>query len=181
MNGPGATIRPPPGCCANAVIAASISASSCTGVSESSAASDGGAAPNSRRKNGNHGAVGGLNTKVMRLTPGAISLSNSSHFPIMGDEREAGDVPTRTRQAGDEVLSDWIVDHRENDRDGVDRLFQCCSDRATSGDNEVRCRTYHFRRISLDSGEIPVGKPMLDLNVTPPGANGTMMRTGGVG
>jgi len=54
------------------------------------------------------------------------------------DECEARDVPTRTRQAGHEALSDWIVDHREDDRDGVGRLFKCCSNRAAGSDNEVR-------------------------------------------
>jgi hypothetical protein len=72
MNGSGATISAPPGSRANAVTAASISASSRTGVCESSTASDGRTAPNSRMKNGTHGAVAGLNTKVVRLMPGRL-------------------------------------------------------------------------------------------------------------
>jgi hypothetical protein len=108
-----------------------------------------------------------LNVSAIRLTPGAKLLEQLQPFPNHGkvDECEARDVSTRTRQAGYEALSDWIVDHREDDRDGAGRLFKCCSDRAAGSDNEVRCRTHHFRRISLDSGEVPAGKPMLNLNV----------------
>jgi hypothetical protein len=48
VNGSGATIKPPPGWRASAVMATSISASSSTGVAESSAASDAAPASNSR-------------------------------------------------------------------------------------------------------------------------------------
>lgn len=101
------------------------------------------------------------------LDAGSELLERLQPFPNHGevDECEARDVPTRTCQADHEALSDWIVDHREDDRDGVGRLFKRCSDRGAGSDNEVGCRTHHFHRISLDSGEVPVGKPMLDLNV----------------
>ena len=47
-----------------------------------------------------HGAVGGLNMKVICLTPGAIAFSISSHFPMMGKSKEVKPVmlpPGRAR------------------------------------------------------------------------------------
>jgi len=80
-------------------------------------------------------------------------------------ECEAGDVPARTRQTGDEALSDWIVDHGEDNRDRGGRLFQRRNDRRAAGDNEVRCRIHEFSRVSLHSGEIAIGKSMRNLNI----------------
>ena len=61
-----------------------------------------------------------------RVTPGAISLSNSSHFPLMpySNSSETGGVAARPRQALDEAGADRIGDVREHDRHGAGRLLQ---------------------------------------------------------
>ena len=94
-------------------------------------------------------------------------LKHLQPFPDQGkfDECETGDVSARTPQAGDEALSERIIDHRKDDRDSAGRLFQCRKDWRTAGDNEVRGRIHEFRRVSLHLGEITGGKPMLDLNI----------------
>ena len=50
-----------------------------------------------------------------RVTPGAICLSNSSHFPLMLYSKSMKPValPPRPRQAVDEPAGDWIGDDRE--------------------------------------------------------------------
>src|SRR5262245_60548654 len=161
MNGSGGTIRLPPGCRAKAVAAASISASSRTGVAVTSAASDDAAAP---------GLIGCRLRIEYECRPPHVRgdlLEHLQPFPDQGevDEGEAGDVAARTRHAADEALSDWIVDHTEDNRDGAGRLFQGGKDRRAGGDNEVRCGVNQFCRVSLHSGKIASGKAMLDLNV----------------
>ena len=56
---------------------------------------------------------------------GGLVLEHLQPLPDHGevDECEAGYVAARMRQAGDETLSNWIIDHREDDRDGASRLF----------------------------------------------------------
>src|SRR5262249_13831507 len=82
------------------------------------------AAWNELRKLSMDGIVAGLNSNAARLTPGAISLSNSSHLPaIVGSSVvETGGVAARARKAGDEATADRIGDDGKKDRDGV-RLF----------------------------------------------------------
>ena len=65
-------------------MACSIPASSCTGASVTVIPKDGAAASIARVNNGAEGAMSGLKMTVTRVTPGATSLSNSSHFPMMG-------------------------------------------------------------------------------------------------
>ena len=104
---------------------------------------------------------------VIRLTLGAISLSISSHFPIMGKSTNVKPVmlPPGRAKLAIEALSDWIDDHGEDNRDGAGRLFQRRNDRSSAGGNEVRCRTHQFRRVCLDLGKVAARKSMLDLDV----------------
>src|SRR5262249_23857402 len=118
---------------------------------------------NAERKEGKKGGVGGLKMSPPRLD----LLELLQPFPDQGevDECEAGDVAARTRHVGDEALSDWIVEHSEDNRDALGRLLQCRNHRRATADNQVRCRTHDLHCVSLHSGEIAGGKPMLDLNV----------------
>ena len=85
-----------------------------------------------------------------RVTRGAISLSSSSHFPLMpySNEDEAGDVAAWPRQAVDKAGADRVGDIREHDRHGAGRLQQCrhgsgCrSARMTSGASATNSAAY---------------------------------------
>ena len=75
------TIRPPPGlACASST--RSISAVLCTACADTCMPSDGAAASMGRRYPGHMGLAGSY-MKATRVTRGAISLSNSSHFTLM--------------------------------------------------------------------------------------------------
>src|SRR6516225_4151754 len=116
---------------------------------------------------GRRGKMAGLRIEQKHHPPDAGSDLLEHLHPLPDerkvDEREAGDVPARTRQASDKV--DWIIDPGENNRDCAGRLFQCRNDHRAAGGNEVRRRTRHLRRLSLHLGEITAGKPMLNFNV----------------
>ena len=82
------TTRPPPGSRPSDVMTVSISASLRTGAAIGSTLSDRAAASNEGRKyDPPPGAVSGLNMTAARLTPGAISVSNSSHLPAIDASR----------------------------------------------------------------------------------------------
>ena len=60
-----------------------------------------------------------------RVTPGAISLSSSSHFAAMPYRvGKAGGIAARVRQAVDEAGTDRVGDDGEHDRNGARRLQQ---------------------------------------------------------
>jgi hypothetical protein len=64
-------------------MACSIVTSSCTGASDIVTPIDAAAASISRFKSGKK-PVSGLKITATRVTPGATSLSNWSHFPMIG-------------------------------------------------------------------------------------------------
>ena len=66
----------------------------------------------------------GSRSTATRVMPGAISLSSSSHFPLMPNSNvdETGRVATRPRQAFDEPSPDRIDDLHEYDRYRAGRL-----------------------------------------------------------
>ena len=68
--------------------------------------------------------MAGSRRTAARVTPGAICLSSSSHFPLMPYSNcdKAGGVAARPRQAIDEAGADRIGDDREHDRHGAGRL-----------------------------------------------------------
>src|SRR5262245_3784806 len=115
MNASGATIRPPLRSRANAVIAASISASLCTGDAESSTASDAGPKLTQEDRIIRRGV--GIEQKRHASDAGGNLLEHLQPFPYHRkvDEREAGDVAAGTRQSHHETLSDRIVDDAEHD------------------------------------------------------------------
>src|SRR6516162_8962292 len=76
-------IKLPPGLCANAVTALSMSLASVTRAMIGSTASERAIGSNGSRKNApSSGAVLGLNMTAARVTFGATSLRIWSHFPI---------------------------------------------------------------------------------------------------
>src|SRR5262249_10685079 len=81
------------------------------------------------------------------------------------DEREAGDVSARMRQARNEALIDGIVDRRHYDRNGTCRLPQ-------RPDHRSRLTDYHFGRqrhqfccMGSYAGGVGTTKTYLDLDV----------------
>ncbi len=66
-------------------------------------------------------AMAGSRITATRVTPGAICLSTSSHFPLVAYSNQVG-VATRPRQAIDEAGADRIGDDREHDRHGTGHL-----------------------------------------------------------
>src|SRR5262249_43465237 len=66
------------------------------------------------------GRVGSQRTAA-RVTPGAISLSSSSHFPLKPyfERHKAGRIATRARQTLDEAGADWIGDEHKYDWHGA--------------------------------------------------------------
>ena len=69
--------------------------------------------------------MAGSRRTATRVTPGAICLSSSSHFPpmLIFERHEPGGVAARPRQAVDEAGADWIDDIK-HDRHGAGRLQQ---------------------------------------------------------
>ena len=103
----------------------------------------------------------------MSATCGGNLLDHLQPFPDQWevDEAEAGNVAARPRQAGDETLSDRIVDEAEYDRDGAARLFQCCDDWRPASDDDVRCRMHQLRRVRSDSAQVSAGISMLNSDI----------------
>jgi hypothetical protein len=81
------------------------------------------------------------------------------------DEGEAGDVATWTRQACDEALTERIVDHSDDNRDGAGRLFQRGNNRRAMSNDQVRRRLHQLRRVSLDTGGAAAGKSIVDPDI----------------
>ena len=65
-----------------------------------------------------------------RVSRGAISFSNSSHFPLMlySKEHETGGVAAWARQALDQTGADRVGDSHEHDR----HVRVACSNAATT-------------------------------------------------
>src|SRR5262249_25154798 len=58
-----------------------------------------------------------------RVTPGAISLSSSSHLAdTVFEIHETGGITARPRQTGDVAGTDWIKNDREHNGRGAGRL-----------------------------------------------------------
>src|SRR5215472_5539909 len=91
-----------------------------------------------------------------RVTPGAICLSSSGHFPLMPvfEKHEAGGVAARVSQTFDEATGDWIGDDREHDRHRVRHLRQLSDGIGTSCQDYVRRERHQFRRLSANLGGI---------------------------
>src|SRR5262249_35704553 len=69
------------------------------------------------------------------------------------------------RQACDEALTERIVDHSEDDRDGAGCLFQRCNNWRAMSNDQVRRRVHQLRRVSQDTGGIAAGKSIVDPDI----------------
>jgi hypothetical protein len=87
-----------------------------------------------------------------RFTPGAISLSSSSHFPV--EYRESGGVAARPRQARDEASANRVGDIHKYDRHRARRLSQRPGDRRADGQDHIRCQHHQFGRVSTNAVRI---------------------------
>ena len=82
--------------------------------------------------------------------PARSALSSSSHFPLdaIFEQREAGGIAARPRQALDEAGADRVGDGHEYDRHGASRLLQrrngrgCQLARMTSGASATNSAAY---------------------------------------
>ena len=85
-----------------------------------------------------------------RITPGAISLSSSTHLPLSpySNRLKSGDVAARPCQALDEAGTDRVDDSHEYDRHGAGRLLQCDHGCAPGGHDDVRGKRDQFRHVS---------------------------------
>ena len=98
-------------------------------------------------------AMAGSRRTAARVTRGAISLSNSSHFALMPYSNRVKPValpPGRARLV-DEAGADRIGDLHEHDRHGAGRLQQRPHDRAAGGQDDVRRERDQFRRVSANT------------------------------
>ena len=113
----------------------------------------------------------GSRRTATRVTPGAISLSSSSHFPLMlySNSHETGGVAARPRQAVDEAGADRIGDDREHDRHGAGRLQQRPHGRGAMGQDDVRRERDQFRRVPANLGGIGRGPAGVDPHVAADG------------
>jgi hypothetical protein len=91
--------------------------------------------------------------RVTRLTPGAISLIISNHFPINGKSMKVKPVrlPPGCDRLATRSCPTGSLTNIEYDRNGTGRLFQCGSDRRPASDDEVRCRTHQLSGVGSDS------------------------------
>src|SRR5258708_13514570 len=94
-------------------------------------------------------------------------LNNPQPLPhhLEIDEREAGDVPARMRQARNEALLDGIVDRRDYDRNRACRLPQRPDDRRRLADDDVGHECHEFCCVSPYAVAIGASKAGLDLDV----------------
>ena len=115
--------------------------------------------------------MAGSRRTATRVTPGAICLSSSSHFPLMlySNSHETGGVAARPRQAVDEAGADRIGDDREHDRHGAGRLQQRPHGRGAMGQDDVRRERGQFRRVSANVGGIGRGPAGVDPHVAADG------------
>ena len=74
----------------------------------------------------------------VRFVPKADSCTAAIQR-VTRSPRKAGNVGARTCQAGNESLTDRIIDRRKNDRNGACCLLHRCNDRRAAADDHVRC------------------------------------------
>src|SRR4029077_14178959 len=91
-------------------------------------------------------AVLGSPRTATRVTPGAICLSSSSHFPLMlySYSMKPVALPPRPRQAVDETGADWIGDEREHDRHGAIDPLDCHHALGARGEDDVGSQRDQF-------------------------------------
>src|SRR5262245_44579014 len=72
-----------------------------------------------------------------RVTPGAISLSSSSHLPLKlySNWRKPVTLPTRPRQTTHVAGADWIGDIHEHDRYAARRPHDTCLHKPLGAEN----------------------------------------------
>ena len=111
------------------------------------------------------GCAGSRRTAT-RVTGGAISLSNSSHFPLMpySNMNEPGGVAAGPRQALDETAPTGSVTC-EHDRHGAGRLQQGRHGCGARGQDDVRRERDQFRRVFTHAVGIASAPAIIDPNI----------------
>ena len=108
----------------------------------------------------------GSRRTAARVTPGAISLSSSSHFPLdaVFEQRKSGGVAARPRQAFDEAGADRIGVSANT----IGTVRVACCNAATAGaagQDDVRRERDQFRRVSAKAVGIAGGPAVVDPHV----------------
>ena len=130
--------------------------------------------PGSRRIGRCLPELDGSRRTAARFTRGAISLSSSSHFPLMPYSNcKAGSVAARARKACDEAGTDRVDDTDEHDRDRAGCLLQRAYTRTASGHNDVRRERDQFRRIFAG---IPTVKAVVNAHIAAVGPTQLLQR-----
>src|SRR5262249_8209623 len=153
----GLPTTPPLGSRAKPATALSIPAASRAGVRLNCTAKDGAAASIDSQYWPE--CVSGLKMAIARVTPGAISLSSSSHLPpIRGLEiGESDKVRTGTCQARDEAAADRVCHLQEHDRHGGCFLVQRPRRRRALRHNDVGGEAGQFFRLRPHPVQIAAG------------------------
>src|SRR5262249_58581394 len=114
-----------------------------------------------------YGAVAGLNNAATRATRGAISLSNSNHFPphrgLHSDE--TSDVSSGPRKTCDEAASDRVGKEPENDGNGARLLQQHSGSWRALRKNKVGLQRDEFLGESLHQLLVQLRPAIVDPNV----------------
>ena len=100
-------------------------------------------------------ATAGSRRTATRVTRGAISLSSSSHFPLMLNSNEVNPValPPGRARLSTQPPPTGSIDVHEHDRHGAARLLQRAHDRRHSGQDDIRRERNQFRRVSAKALE----------------------------
>src|SRR5215471_14633076 len=160
-------IRPPFAERANVVMLRSISSALRTPIGVNSTSNDGATAWIAAKPPEPAGTAGSRTTAT-RFTPGAISLSSSSHLPLMLNSKDAKscDVGARSRQALDPAAADRIDRRHEHNRHGAACLLQRAHDRAGRSQDDIRRERDQLRGVSAKAIEIAGAPAILDPHVT---------------
>ena len=112
-------------------------------------------------------AMAGSRRTAARVTPGAISLSSSSHFPLMlySNCIKPVALPPGRARLSTKPAPTGSATMREHDRHGAGRLQQRPHGRAASGQDDVRRERDQFRRVFANVVGIARGPAGVDPHV----------------
>ena len=112
--------------------------------------------------------MAGSRSTAARVTPGAISLSSSSHFPLKlySNCMKPVALPPGRAQTIDEAGTDGIGDTHEHDWHGARCLQQRRHGRGAGRQDDVRRELHQFRRVSANAVGIAYGPAIIDPHIT---------------
>src|SRR5262245_17197740 len=116
-------------------------------------------------------AMVGSRSTTARVTRGATSLSNSSHFAAIAYSKAVNPVvlPPGPRQAVDQASADWVDHATEHDRYCAGRLLHCGHVEAGISNDDVRRECDQFRAVFAGSVDIASGPADVEARVAASG------------